>query len=456
MTDTVTTSSGLKRVLGRFDTLALGFGAIIGWSWIVLIAQLMGDAGSLGSVAATAAGGFVIIVVGLLYGELASAMPEVGGEHAYSLRALGRHASFVCTWAIALSYVAVVGFEAVALPAVMGEMISGLGNMPMYSVNGWIVSVDHAAIGSGAALLIGWINLRGIRVAAMVQMLVVLLILASGLMLFTGALAGGSAENTAPAFTGTAGVFAAMALVPFMMVGFDVIPQSAEEIDLPPRKIGLLIVGSLTVAVLWYILIELAVAYLLPAAERPAGSLATINAAGAAFGEPGRMMLLLGGFAGILTSWNAFLIGGSRAIFALAKHTMLPNWFAGADAARGTPKNAILFITAIAVVAPFLGRPSFVWFVNAGSFALIIAYVFVAWSFLVLRAREPGMERPFRVPAGRAFGVFGLVASLAMGLLYMPEMPAALVWQEWLMVGLWFSVGAVLYHTAQGQSVQPN
>ena len=52
------------------------------------------------------------MLVGLTYAELASAMPQVGGEHVYSYRALGHFASFFCTWAIALGYVSVVAFEA--------------------------------------------------------------------------------------------------------------------------------------------------------------------------------------------------------------------------------------------------------------------------------------------------------------------------------------------------------
>ena len=69
--------------------------------------------------AAFGIGGGIVIFVGLTYAELAAAMPLVGGEHVYSHRALGRTASFVCTWAILLGYVSVVAFEAVALPTVL-------------------------------------------------------------------------------------------------------------------------------------------------------------------------------------------------------------------------------------------------------------------------------------------------------------------------------------------------
>jgi len=194
--------------------------------------------------------------------------------------------------------------------------------------------------------------------------------------------------NMEPLYVGgMGGMLAAMALVPFMMTGFDVIPQAAEEINLPPRKIGVLLVMSIVFAVCWYIMIELAVATLLTSETRETETLGTIAAAEAAFGEKGKIFLLIAGLAGILTSWNSFLIGGSRAIFAMAEDGMLPAFLRKVHPTYKTPSNAILFIGIIGVAAPLLGRTSLVWFVDAGSFSLMIAYLLVAVSFMALRKK---------------------------------------------------------------------
>lgn len=446
MSDEQITKHGLSRALSKRDTIALGFGAIIGWSWIALISETMVRAGSMGAIIATLAAGLVIIAVGLIYSELASAMPVVGGEHAYSLRALGPHASFVCTWAIAFAYVTVVGFEAVALPDVLTNLFPDLGVGHLWRVNGADVYLDQAMIGAGTSVLVAWLNIRGIRIAAMVQLVVVIVIILSGLVLFTGAGLSGDTDNAAPLFLGSVGVLSAMALVPFMMVGFDVIPQTAEEINLPPRQIGQLLTASLALAVLWYLLIEISVAVMLPAADRPSGSLATIIASQAAFGVKGGTLLMIGGVAGILTSWNAFLIGGSRAIFALAQHGMLPAVFARVHPRYHTPVAAIIVISCVGVAAPFLGRQALIWFVDAGGLGLMVAYFFVACSYLMLRRREPEMERPYKAPGGLLLGWFGIGASVLMAGLYLPGMPAALVWpQEWGLFAAWFLIGGLLY-----------
>jgi amino acid transporter len=88
---------------------------MIGCGWVVLTGGWIQTAGSAGAMLAFLIGGIAVVLIGLTYAELASAMPLTGGEHVYSHRALGMGGSFFCTWAIILGYISVVAFEAVAL-----------------------------------------------------------------------------------------------------------------------------------------------------------------------------------------------------------------------------------------------------------------------------------------------------------------------------------------------------
>jgi basic amino acid/polyamine antiporter, APA family len=78
------------RILGQKDLIALAFGAMIGFGWVVLVGTWLLDAGSLGAIIAFLIGGILVVFVGLTYSELVSAMPKAGGEHNYAWRALGR------------------------------------------------------------------------------------------------------------------------------------------------------------------------------------------------------------------------------------------------------------------------------------------------------------------------------------------------------------------------------
>ncbi len=156
-------------------------------------------------------------------------------------------------------------------------------------------------------------------------------------------------------------------------------------------------------------------------------------------------ILVVGGIAGILTSWNGFMLGATRLIYAMAGSGMLPRWFATLHPRYRTPSNAIVFVGALSMLAPLFGRQMLVWLVDAGGLAIVIAFFMVAVTFLLLRSKEPDMERPFRVSNGRVIGTLAAVFSLGLAVLFLPGMPAALVWPyEWVIFGLWWAVGVAL------------
>jgi len=435
----------LTRVLGQWDVIALAFGAMIGFSWIVLAGSWVQDAGTMGAVVAILIGGVMVAFVGLTYSELVSAMPKAGGEHNYVWRAMGARAAFVASWALALGYVAVVGFEAVALPTALNYVIPQLETGFLWTVAGYDVYLVWALVGSVAAVAITYLNYIGIRPASVFQLLVVLLLAAVGLLLVFGSVTGGEASNFSPLFTTFGGLMAAVLTLPFAFVGFDVIPQSAEEINLPYRRIGVLLIISVILAVIWYEIVVVSVGLGLSEQQLGNSELATADAMGNLFGSGVfANILILGGVFGILTSWNGFLVGGSRLLYAMAESGMLPARLARIHPRYRTPGNAIIVIGVISFVAPFFGEEMLIWLVDAGSMSIVIAYLMVAISFIILRRREPEMSRPFRVGSGMAVGVIAALLSLFFLVQYLPGMPAGLVWPpEWVIVLLWWIAGLV-------------
>ena len=440
-------SQSFVRVLGRGDVLALGFGAMIGFGWIVLVGDFIDAAGSGGAALAFVIGGVIMAFVGLTYAELVSAMPHAGGEHHYAMRAIGPKGAFAASWAMVLGYVSVVAFEAVAVPQTLVYLFPDMGVGHLWTIAGYDVHASLVAVGIVSAVLMTAVNYVGIKPASVFQVVAVLFLVAVGAVMLTGSFVGGSVENMEPLFTGGApGVFVVLVAVPFLFVGFDVIPQSASEIRVPHRMVGTLLVVSVLCATAWYVMVMLTAGSGLSSAELLTSELASADSVAAMWGSDAMgNLLVLGGIAGLLTSWNAFLIGGSRLVFAMAGSRMLPAWFGHLHPRFRTPSNAILFIGALSLVAPFFGRPMLVWLTNAGGMNIVAAYMLVVVCFLVLRRREPAMKRPFTAPAGVAVGVTALVLSSGLFLLYLPGMPAALAWpHEWLMVVLWWVAGAAL------------
>jgi len=439
----------LSKILGNKDVLALAFGAMIGWGWVVTAGIWITEAGSLGAILAFLIGGVLVGLVGLTYAELAAALPLAGGEFIYSFKAMGRAASFVTTWALILGYISVVAFEAVALPTVFEYLIPNYSKGFMYTLAGWDVTATWAGVGILGSIAITWINYRGIKFSTSIMFILTLLIALAGVLLITGSSFGGAQANMQPFFEkGTAGLLTIIIMTPFMFVGFDVIPQAAEEINLPQKRIGQLLIFSVLLAVAWYVLIIFGVSRILNPAQLLESELVTADAMAVAYGNSRLMgnVLVLGGIGGILTSWIGFYIGGSRAIYALARAGLIPRWLGDLHPRYHTPHKAILLIGVISTAAPLLGRPALVWLVDAGGLALVVAWFMVAVSFLILRKREPNMVRPFHLRAGVPIGWAAVIMSIFIGILYMPGMPSSLVWPyEWAIVIIWAIVGLVFY-----------
>jgi len=115
----------LRKILGRRDVLAIAFGAMVGWSWVVLAGEMILRAGTLGSILAFGIGAVMVWLVGLTYAELTSALSRAGGEISFTFVGIGPAGAFICGWTLVLAYVAVCAFEAVALTTVVSYLAPG-------------------------------------------------------------------------------------------------------------------------------------------------------------------------------------------------------------------------------------------------------------------------------------------------------------------------------------------
>lgn len=455
--------SVFDKVLAGKDVLIMSFGAMIGWSWVVNTGEWVNSAGAIGASLAFVIGAIMVLFVGLTYAELTAAMPQCGGELVFSYRALGKNGSYICTWMLLLAYIGVVAFEACALPTVISYIFPGFLQGYLYTIAGFDVYATWVAAGVAGAVLITAINLLGTQASARLQTVFFTLIAATGIALAVVSAVKSSPENLAShAFVGGEGdgtstfgnILTVAAMTPFLFVGFDVVPQVAEEINIPQEKIGRLMVLSILMGAAFYIMVILATVYAVPydvidSSFHSQNGLVVADVMSYLFNSNvmGKLVLI-GGLAGIITSWNSFMVGGSRVLYAMAQGHMLPSVFAKLDGKRKTPVNAILLVSGLSILAPFFGRRMLVWLVDAGSFATTVAYFIVSVSFLVLRRKEPKMCRPYRVRRGRAVGLLAVITSGLMALCYLVPLSfsnCSLCSEEWVITGSWIALGVVFY-----------
>ena len=446
--------SEFDKVFSAWDILVIAFGAMIGWGWVVSSGEWIQSGGVLGAVIGFGLGGLMVFFVGLTYAELTAAMPQCGGEHVFSYKARGPMGSFVCTWAIILGYVSVVCFEACALPTIIQYIFPGFLKGYMYTVAGFDIYASWVAVAVIVAAFITFINIKGAKTAALLQTILTVIIGGVGILLVVSSAVTGDASNLqGQLFVGeSAGgmmkaIISVAVMTPFYFIGFDVIPQAAEEINVPLKKIGKILILSIVLAVIFYGLIIIGVGYVMGASDvkaSMAGSgLVTADAMAKAFNSSVMAkVLIIGGMCGIVTSWNSFLIGGSRAMYSMAESYMIPRFFVKLHKKYKTPINALYLIGGLSILAPFAGRAMLVWIVDAGNFGCCLAYCMVAISFVILRTKAPDMPRPYKVKNYKLVGAIAVLMSGFMVAMYLiPNSGCTLVWQEWLMAGGWSVLG---------------
>lgn len=451
-------ASEFDKVLNGWDILVMAFGAMIGWGWVISTGDWIKQGGALGAAIGFALGGVMIFFVGLTYAELTPAMPQCGGEHVFSYRAMGPVGSFICTWAIIYGYVGVVCFEACAFPTIIGYLWPGFMQGYLYTVAGFDIYASWLAVAEVMAFLMTWVNIRGVKTAARFQTILTVIIGAAGIILIASSAVTGQPQNLASqAFAGnTAGtsfrnVLAVAVTSPFFYIGFDVIPQAAEEIKLEAKKIGRVMLLSIILAVVFYSLVILAVGFELSPSEiteaMKGNGLVSADAIAKAFNRKTMAdVLIIGGMCGILTSWNSFLVGGSRALYSMAESYMVPKGLGRLHSKYKTPVTALYLIGGLSMAAPFAGRKMLVWIANAGNFGCVLAYCMVSLSFLILRKKEPDMKRPYKVRHYKLVGTLAVVLSGGMLLMYVvPGSGSTFGLQEWLLLGFWCVLGVFFF-----------
>lgn len=450
--------SEFNKVLNAWDILVIAFGAMIGWGWVVSTGGWIEKGGVIGAALGFAIGGIMIFFVGLTYAELTAAMPQCGGEHVFSYRAMGVTGSFICTWMIVLGYVSVACFEACAFPTIITYLWPGFLKGYMYTVAGFDIYASWLITAIVIAFLIMMINIIGAKTAAILQTVLTCIIGGAGILLIVASVINGTVDNLdGQIFAGTTtgvnikAIIGVAAMSPFYFIGFDVIPQAAEEINVPPKKIGNILILSVVLAVIFYAFVIIAVGFVMNPgdiiASQEATGLVTADAMAAAFNTKiMAKVIIVGGMCGIVTSWNSFLLGGSRAMYSMAESYMIPKFFAKLHPKHKTPVNALILIGILTMLAPFAGRKMLVWISDAGNFGCCFAYCMVALSFMILRKKEPDMPRPYKVPCYKFFGTMAVIMSGFMVAMYcIPGSGGNLILQEWLMVLGWSALGVVFY-----------
>ena len=153
--------------LGPVAILALSFGCIVGSGWVVVLGDWLRACGPWGVVLGMLAGCSVMLANSGAYAELISRFPVAGGEFVFAQRLFGDRIAFFVGWLYTLSLLAVVAFEATALPWVLETLFPAIKGPLLYMALGFPVTLGFAHDRPPAARsVVAILNCRGTHSAA--------------------------------------------------------------------------------------------------------------------------------------------------------------------------------------------------------------------------------------------------------------------------------------------------
>ena len=419
------------------------------------------SAGPAGTAIAMGVAAVILIIIAFNYGYMIRRFPVAGGEFIYTQRAFGKTHGFICAWFLSLAYLAIVPLNATALALIGRNLLGGIFQVGFhYQVAGYDVYLGELILAAAALILFAFLSIRNVKTAGVFQTVLVFLLVGGVAVVCGAAFVSPEASLSAiePFFSPTAetlpGILAVIAVAPWAFVGFDTVPQSSEEFNFSPKKTKILMVVSILFGAAVYVGLTLVTAMVVPEgyatwAEYVADSgnqsgllaLPTFHAAYYFLGTPGLVLLGVAVSCAILSGIMGFYMATSRLLLSMARENVIPAWFGRIDAKHNTPRNAILFIMGIALIAPFFGRTALGWIVDMSSIGAAIGYGYTSLAACKYALQD---KRPGYVITGILGALFGLCFAVLL-LVPLPGFSCSLSVESYVCLGVWVVMGLVFF-----------
>ncbi len=396
-------STTLLRVLGLFFGIAVSIGCTLGVGilrqpgpvasylrepWLIMLLWFSGAAYSaLGA---------------LNVAELATMIPRAGGFYVYAREAMGDTAGFAVGWSDFLANVAAAAYAAMTAVEFLGRVVP---------------SAEHYGQLLGTGFILGFFAIQwfGIRISGRVQQIASAIAAASLFGLVVACISVPSADRSMPVAPAPAASFIAALILAIQSVvvtydGWYEPIYFAEETRGPASSIPRAMFAGLALVTSIYLLLNFAFLRVLGPAGLAASKFAAADAARLIFGHSSELLLSGVAVVILLTLLHVVLMTGTRILFAVSRDGLFSER-AATVAPNGTPRTALAITTCAAIALVLSGTVDRL--IAMAGFFYVANYCWSYISLIVLRARRPAAERPFRVPLYPVPTVLALAASLA-------------------------------------------
>jgi len=452
--------SQLNRVLGRWGLTSLGIGAIIGGGIFTLTGVAAHNNAGPALALAFVIAGIGCMFAALCYAEFSSVLPVEGSAYAYSYGTMGEIFAWIIGWNLILEYMMGATTVAVAWSGYFEKLLHQCSiDPPMWLMNDPITAAaKYSAIGEVTpticfnlpAFLITWvvtsILVRGIKEAAKTNNIIVILKIAVVLFVIFVGFFFIDTNNYHPfvpkqvfdadgtSHFGWSGVMTAASIVFFAYIGFDAVSTQAGEAINPKKDVPFAIMASLIICTVLYILVSLVLTGMVPYNQLDIK--APVASAFEGVNMPWATILItIAAVAGLISVMLVMMLGQTRIFLGMSKDGLLPAMFGKIHSKFKTPfQSTILVGLIISIVASLTPIDKVSEMCSMGT---LLAFAMIALAVLILRYKQPDLERPFRVPYLPVISVLGVSFNVFLMCFVRRE--------TWIAFLIWSGIGIVVY-----------
>ena len=420
----------LAKYMTPLNFFAMTFACCIGWGAFILPGTtFLPKAGPIGTMIALTIGAAIMLVIAANIHYMMNRQADSGGAFTYAKKIFGYDYAFLCTWFLWFTYVALLWFNVTTLVLIAEKVFGNVFHGGIsYNLAGHEVYLGEMIFAAVIILGVGIFSSRRKSWLNRVGMILAVTFFILGLICVAATLTvNGGTFNFYPQFSAGRSTFSqilgVISTIPLAFAGFTAVSHATEEFKFSPKKSFWIMAAAIILAVIFYAAMTCLSISVIPIGysnwEEYVSHLNELDglealpafyAVNEVLGKFGLTLLTLTAVGAILANILACYFASSRLMYIAAKDEVLPKRFAILNA-DSLPANAVIFVTLISLITPFLGQTTFNLFKDVMNFGVIVAFGYVSLGVYLMAMFE-------RDTKYKLFGAMGTFFAIVLGILF--------------------------------------